>query len=586
MTGRLPTAIVVLRALRLVPAFRRGLGLTVGLAAAGTAVQLAVPVLVQQTIDRGLVGPGGVDAGVVTARGAVVTAFLVGALIARRTAAVRLVRAAASGLADLQVRVFDRILRLPFLVVAAERRGALVGRVTSDVETITDFMEWGGVGILLGTAQVVLAVGVMVAYSWRLALVVVAGVAVYAGALGWFQRILRRAHDRVRVRVGASLTAVGETISGLPTVRAFGAETRVRDRVGRRLDLQFEAEYRTGLLGATLFSSAEVFAGVLLAAVVGVGVILGPSWDLSAGRVVAFLFLVGLVIEPVQLLVEVLDEAQSAGAGLRRLFDVLDEEGTVEDPVGGVDLPDGPLDVRFEEVSYRYPEGPRALHDVTVAIAAGSRVAVVGETGSGKTTFARLAVRVLDPAHGAVLVGGMPLQRARFASLRRRVGFVPQEPFLFEGTIADNIRYGRPDATTEGIRAAFADLGLDDWLAGLPAGAATRVGERGGELSSGERQLVALVRAWIAGPDLLVLDEATSAVDPALDVRLRRAMERLTAGRTSITIAHRLATAEAADEVLVFADGGIVERGTHDELMALGGTYARLHRDWIGTTTT
>jgi len=219
-----------------------------------------------------------------------------------------------------------------------------------------------------------------------------------------------------------------------------------------------------------------------------------------------------------------------------------------------------------------------------VRIPNGTRVAVVGETGSGKTTFAKLVTRLLDPTDGWVIIGGVPLNRIRFASLRRRVAFVPQEGFLFDTTVGGNVRYGRPEATDAELHAAFEELGLADWLEQLPAGLDTPVGERGGQLSVGERQLVALVRAWIADPSLLVLDEATSAVDPALEVRLRRAIERLTAGRTSITVAHRLSTAEAADEVLVFDQGSLVERGPHDELLAAGGVYAALHADWaVGT---
>ncbi|MGH8875197.1 MAG: ABC transporter ATP-binding protein, partial [Acidimicrobiia bacterium] len=254
--------------------------------------------------------------------------------------------------------------------------------------------------------------------------------------------------------------------------------------------------------------------------------------------------------------------------------------------VDGVDLPPGGLDVFFDHVRFRYPTGPDVLCDVTVGVPAGRRVAVVGETGSGKTTFAKLACRLLDPTEGVIEVGGVPIDRVRFASLRSRVAFVPQDGFLFDASLGDNVRYGRPEASEREIRAAFIELGLDGWLERLPGGLDHPVGERGGNLSAGERQLVALVRAWISVPDLLVLDEATSAVDPVLEVQLRRAIERLTGGRTSITIAHRLSTAEAADEVLVFDRGRLVERGHHRELVAAGGVYSRLHSDWMAGSTT
>jgi putative ABC transport system ATP-binding protein len=265
---------------------------------------------------------------------------------------------------------------------------------------------------------------------------------------------------------------------------------------------------------------------------------------------------------------------------------VLDVPVDIPDPVDGTPLPEGGLDVRFEGVRFRYPTGGDVLHDIEAHIPSGKRIAVVGETGSGKTTFAKLVVRLLDPTAGRVLVGGVPVDAVPFRDLRRRVAFVPQEGFLFEGSVADNVRYGRPEMTDAEVRAAFTQLELGDWLDQTQDGLATEVGERGSSLSSGERQLVALIRAWVADPDLLVLDEATSAVDPALEVGLRRAIERLTEGRTSITVAHRLSTAEAADHVLVFDDGKLVEEGDHAALVALGGVYAGLHADWQGATKT
>jgi putative ABC transport system ATP-binding protein len=265
---------------------------------------------------------------------------------------------------------------------------------------------------------------------------------------------------------------------------------------------------------------------------------------------------------------------------------VLDTPIDLADPTDGVPLPDGPLGVALQGVRFRYPTGGDVLVDVDVEIAPGRRVAVVGETGSGKTTFAKLVVRLLDPTEGRVLIGGVPVDRVRFASLRSRVSYVPQEGFLFDASVADNVRYGRPGVSDTGILAAFTDLGLTEWLESLSQGLATPVGERGSQLSAGERQLVALVRAWMTQPDLLVLDEATSAVDPALEVQLRRAIDRLIAGRTSITIAHRLSTAEASDEVLVFDGGRLVERGSHRDLVEAGGPYSRLHADWMAGTRT
>jgi ATP-binding cassette subfamily B protein len=233
-------------------------------------------------------------------------------------------------------------------------------------------------------------------------------------------------------------------------------------------------------------------------------------------------------------------------------------------------------------VSFSYPAGPRVLRDVTMDIAAGSRIAIVGETGSGKSTFAKLLTRLMDPSAGAVLLDGVDVRHISQASLRRSVVLVPQEGFLFDDTVTANVRYGRLDATEADILASADELGLGDWVAGLPRGLSTRVGQRGDSLSAGERQLVALLRAHLADPDLLVLDEATSAVDPALEMRIGRALERLMSGRTSVTIAHRLSTAESADEVVVVDKGRIVQRGHHSALVAQAGSvYAGLHSSWV-----
>ena len=577
------TGHVLRRAFQIAPALSKGLWLTLALAVFGTGLQLVVPITVQRIIDSVLLSNEQVNTSSVVTSGLIALVAVAIAMWARRTSLARLARSSVIGLTDLRVTTFGYLHKLSMLHVQSERRGALVSRVTSDIETMQQFMEWGGVGMILGAAQILLAVMLMLAYEWRLALMITIGVIIYSVMLLWFQGILRRAHDTVRERVADSLSVVGEATAGLPTVRAFGMESAVLGKVSTALDRQYRAEYGAGALAAVLFSSAELFAGVITASVIAVGVIFGVSWGLSAGTLVAFLFLVTLLVEPVQMLVETINQAQSAGAGLRKVMNLLDSPIEVADPVDGVVLPDRPLDLQFEHVRFRYPTGNDVLTDVSVSIAAGERVAVVGETGSGKTTFAKLATRLLDPADGSISIGGVALDHVRFGSLRSRVAYVPQEGFLFEGTIAGNIRYGKPDASDEEVRTAIADLGLLEWADALIDGVDTRVGERGSNLSAGERQLVAIVRSWIANPDLLVLDEATSAVDPVLEVQIRRAIEHLTSGRTSITVAHRLSTAEASDTVLVFDAGRLVERGPHSDLVNAGGVYADLHRDWEGS---
>ncbi|WP_157041940.1 ABC transporter ATP-binding protein [Nitriliruptor alkaliphilus] len=574
----------LVRAGRVAPSLTRGFRVTVLLALLGTGGQVVVPIVIQQILDGQVLAPGTIDLGAVRNAGAIALVALVVAAVANRQAQFRLIRSSADGLSQLRVATFRHVHDLSTLHVAAERRGTLVARVTSDIDAVTRFVEWGGIGMLVGSAQVVLVVVVMLVYDVRLAALVVGAAAIYAALLLLFQRVLRRAYDGVRVRVGESLGAVSEAIAGLPTIRAYGTEQRVLERVRVRLRAQFRAEFRTGALGASMFSTAELFAASVTAGVVVVG-ILSADAGMTAGQLVAFLFLVSLFIEPVQVLVEVLNEAQTAAAGVRRVLGILDRPLEVADPEDGELLPHRPLDVHVTGVRFRYPTGPDVLRDLDIDVAAGARVAVVGETGSGKSTFVKLLVRLLDPTEGTIEVGGVRLDRVAFASLRRRVAFVPQDGFLFDTTVVDNVRYGVPEATERDVWTAFAELELDGWLDRLPEGLATPVGERGSRLSAGERQLIALVRAWITAPDLLILDEATSAVDPTLEVSLRRAIERLTAGRTSITVAHRLSTAEAADEVLVFDGGALVERGHHDDLVAAGGVYARLHADWATGTT-
>jgi ABC-type multidrug transport system fused ATPase/permease subunit len=304
---------------------------------------------------------------------------------------------------------------------------------------------------------------------------------------------------------------------------------------------------------------------------------------MTAGTVLAFAFLVTLFVGPVQMGTQILTDAQNAIVSWRRVIGILETPADLVDPgPDGLVLPRGPIDVTFDEVGFAYPGGPPVLSDVSLHIDAGTRMAIVGETGSGKSTFAKLLTRLMDPVEGAVLLDGLDVRRIAPSSLRRSVVLVPQEGFLFDDSIAANVRYGKLDATEAEILASADELGLRDWLDALPGGLATRVGQRGESLSTGERQLVALLRAHLADPDLLVLDEATSAVDPQLEMRIGRALERLMQSRTSVTIAHRLSTAENADEVIVVDRGRVVQRGAHRDLVTQAGTvYAGLHASWV-----
>ncbi|MCI0687710.1 MAG: ABC transporter ATP-binding protein/permease [Sporichthyaceae bacterium] len=573
------------RGLSISPEFRAGLGGTLALAVAATTGRMIVPITVQQIIDNGLRAPGGPDLGLTRfAVAAAAVAVLVTAGCGYLMN-VRLYRSTEAGLRTLRVRAFRHVHDLSVLHQASERRGALVSRVTSDVDTISTFMQSAGILVLISAGQLALATVIMAVYSWQLTLLIWAIFLPLFVALRFVQRRLAVAYATVRERVGRMLAAISESVVGATVVRAYAIEDRSQVRLDGAIGAHYRSAVRAQRLVALSFSSGELAGGLATALVVVVGVRLGVDQQISAGELIAFLFLIALFVTPVAVGTEVLNEAQNAVAGWRRVIGVLDTEADVADPgEDGVVLPRGPIEVRFDRVDYHYPGGPPVLRDVSLRIPPGARVAVVGETGSGKTTFAKLLTRLMDPVAGEVLVDEVDLRRIRFGSLRDRIVMVPQDGYLFDTSVADNIRYGRPGATDAEVELALTELGLSDWLAGLSAGLDTPVGQRGEGLSAGERQLVALARAYLADPDLLVLDEATSAVDPVTEVRLSKALEGITRGRTAISIAHRMSTAQAADDVIVFDAGRVVERGHHTDLVGAGGTYARLYASWSRNT--
>ena len=571
------------RGVAMTPEFRHGLGWTLLFALVATAGRVVVPIAVQQTIDHGLRADGGVDLPLVRRAVGFAAVGLILTAVSGYFTNMRLALSTETGLSALRVKAFRHIHDLSMLHQATERRGTLVSRVTADVDTISQFMSFGGIYLIVSLAQLLLATGLMLFYSWQLTVLVVVIFVPLAWLLQRIQADLAARYGLVRQRVGEMLGAIAESVVGAPVIRAYGIERRTGKRVDAAIEAHADATIRTVRVSSVMFSLGEVFAAVAVAGVVVAGVLLGVDGGLSEGRLIAFLFLVSLFVTPVQAVTEVLNEAQSAVAGWRRVLDILDVAPDVSDPAltgRGRPLPAGPLGVRFEAVGFRYPTGPPVLHDVDVEIPPRRKVAVVGETGSGKTTFAKLLTRLMDPASGRVLLGGVPLAEVAFAELRHRVVMVPQDGMLFDLSVADNVRHGRAALSDAEVATAFDDLGLGDWIETLPAGIGTRVGERGEALSVGERQLVALARAYVADPDLLVLDEATSAVDPATEVRLQRALERLAEGRTEVTIAHRLSTAETADEVLVFDRGRIVQHGSHAELVGVPGVYADLYASW------
>jgi ABC-type multidrug transport system fused ATPase/permease subunit len=575
------------RGLALSPELRRGLPGTLLLGLLGTVGKVVVPAAVQQGIDHGLRAPGGPDLGRIALIVAATVAVLVLTTLCEYAMNVRLYTSSESALAGIRTRTFRHIHDLSMLHQQGEKRGSLVARVTTDIDQISQFLQHGGVLLLLSTGQLLVTTIVMLAYSWQLTIVVYVAFIPMVVVTRWFQRRLAVLFGEVRLSVGAMLAAVAESVVGASVIRAYGVTGRTAQRLDQTIEESRRTQYRAQRMGVFGSQFGELSAALATAGVVVIGVLLGVGGGaLTPGQLTAFLFLVAMFVQPVQIVTEVMNDAQNAIAGWRRVLDVQETEPDVADPGdGGTGLPAGPIDVRFRDVSFAYPDGPTVLAGVDLTIPAQTRVAVVGETGGGKTTLAKLLTRLMDPSAGQVLISGHDLTGVSFASLRRRVVMVPQDGFLFDASVASNVRFGRPELTDEQLERAFADLGLADWLAGLPAGLRTPVGERGEALSVGERQLVALVRAYVADPDLLVLDEATSAVDPATEVRLQRTLDAVTRGRTTVAIAHRLSTAQSADEVIVVDRGRVVQRGPHAALLQeTDSIYAKLYASWLEQT--
>jgi ATP-binding cassette subfamily B protein len=580
---------VLRRGLELSPEITRGLAVTLLVSLVSTVGRVLVPITVQQTIDRGIRAPGGPRPGLVLVLCAVAAAGLVVTAVSAYVANRRIFRSTEAGLATLRTLAFRHIHDLSTLTQNAERRGALVARVTTDVDTISTFVQWGGLLLVTSTGQLLVATVLMAVYSWPLAVLVWACFLPLFLGFRLLQRRVSAAYALVRERIGEMLAAISESVVGADTIRAYAVEERTQARVDATVTAHARAAIRAQTTVAVVFSGGVLVSGLVVAAVVGVGAALGVGGHLSLGELIAFLFLVQLFTGPVQIGTEVLNELQNAAAGWRRVLAVLDTPADVADPgPRGVVLPRGPISARFEHVWFAYPGGPPVLRDVDLDLPAGTRIAVVGETGSGKTTLAKLLTRLADPASGRVLVDDVDVRDVRFSSLRERVVLVPQEGFLVDDTLRANITWGSDHREHRHRRApgrdevvlALTELGLLEWAQQLPHGLDTQVGQRGEALSAGERQLVALARAYLADPDLLVLDEATSAVDPATEVRLGRALEGASRGRTSVAIAHRLSTAEAADLVVVIEAGEVVDVGRHPDLLARSAVYQRLHASW------
>jgi ABC-type multidrug transport system fused ATPase/permease subunit len=575
---------VMRRGIKVSPELRAGLAITVVMALTAAVGRLIVPILVQLVLDNGVLSDDGYDGAYVWTVSLAALAVVLLVAAASRVALIRLVDMAETVLMNLRVRVFEHIHHLSLADHTESRRGVLVARVTSDVETLARFTQWGLISWIIDTAIIVGTIAVMLWYSWPLTLLVLVIHVPLVPFLRWVQRSQFVSYGKVRSRVAETLGHVSEAVTGAQVIRAYGYGEPVRERLDDAIERQFAQQQRSQVWFACMLPVVDVVSSISLAVAVGIGVWYRDDLGLEVGELVAFLFLVNLLLQPVAQLGEVLDQTQTALAGWWKVLRVLDVPVEVAEPSEGAAPAAGPLEVELDGIGFSYRTGPPVLCDVSFTIPAESVVAVVGETGSGKTTCARLLTRLADPTEGVVRIGGVDLREVEPDARRAAIRMVPQDGFLFDVSIRDNIAYGREGTTAAEVEQAIDVLGLRGWIETLPDGLDTVVGERGGRLSVGERQLVALARAQVADPGLLVLDEATSAVDPETEEALAAALDRLAGGRTMISIAHRLSTAERADLVIVFDKGRVAQMGPHEDLVAVPGIYQTLYESWLGNT--
>ena len=576
--------IVLKRGLQVSPELRTGASLTVLMALIVAAGSLAIPVLIQQILDQGLRGEDGLRSNFIYISCAIAFIIVSFVIFAQRATYNRLVRVAETTILELRVRVFRHLHRLSLADHQEARKGILTARVTSDIETLSQFAQWGAIAWIVDSVIIVGTLAVMAIYSWQLTLVVIAIYLPIIPILKAIQQQQFLKYREVREAVSETLGQASEAVTAAPVIRSYGYQSSIRSKLEMANQNQYRRQIRAHKFFALLAPVMDTFSALSIAGVIVAGSYLGPDMGLTSGEMIAFVFLTTILIAPIWELGEVLDQTQTALAGWWKILSVLDVPIEVHEPESGEKLNPGAVEIEASNVNFRYRTGSQVLNDISICIPAGTNVAVVGETGSGKTTFVKLLARIADPTNGQITINGVPIHEIDAESRHTSIQMVPQDGFLFDQTIRENVAFGKPNASEEDIQTAFQSLGLTDWLNKLPEGINTQTGSRGERISVGERQLVALARAQLANPGLLILDEATSAVDPETEVALVSALERLSQGRTTISVAHRLSTAEKADLILVFDQGKIVETGTHQELSTQNGIYADLHNTWMGNT--
>jgi ATP-binding cassette subfamily B protein len=539
-----------------------------------TLIQLAGPALAGYAVDHGIRTH---DRGTLDR---VALVFLVLALAKPLVVHLQVRLMARTGeryLGALREAAYARLQQLPLAFFEGERAGVLVSRLTSDIQSLQQFVRQVLVEIVGSTVQLALTAAIMVAISPQLSLTTLVATPILVASLRYFHRNARPAYLAIRDAVGNTLTALQEGLTGMRVVQAFRREESERERFRSRSRAQVAAWRRAARVNIRFFPSVALAQAIATAAVLVAGGLLYQRGRITIGELTAFLLYLTGLFDPVTRITEWIGEFQSGRAALAKIVGLIDTPAAVAEVDRPTELPAGVLHV--DDVTFAYDEEP-VLHSVALEIEEGEHVALVGATGAGKSTLAKLLARQYDPGLGRITLGGVDLRDATLAEVRTRIALVPQEGHLFSGSIADNVRLARPEATDDDVEQALTEVGALERFAGLPDGLGTDVQTRGVRLSAGERQLVGLARVALVDPDVLILDEATSSLDPGTERAVERALGRLTEGRTVITIAHRLSTAQRADRVVVLEGGRLVEHGPHDELVRAGGRYAALWDSW------
>jgi len=541
-----------------------------------TAVALAPPYLVGLTVDH-------VQSGDTSALPLLVGAFVAAGVLGVVLGYAQTYFTGWTGermLADLREHVFAHLQRLSLGFYERNRAGVIISRLTNDVEALDQLVTDGVTSLVQNTLVLSGSIAVLFFLDWRLALATLTVIPVMAVATAWFRKRSGRAYRAVRETLGAVTATLAEDIAGMRVLQSFTRERPAQDNFREVADTYRVSNMQTVTLNGVYFPVVDFLSTMATVVVLGYGGWLASQGEVSIGTLVAFLGYLTNFFDPVQQLSQLYNTFLSAVAALDKITDLLDEEPEVSDRSGAVDLPAIRGDVVFDEVHFAYGRGPEVLHGIDLTVPAGTTVALVGHTGAGKSTIAKLLARFYDPTSGTITIDGIDLHDVTQSSLRRQLGIVPQEGFLFAGTVADNLAFSRPAASRQEIVATARLVGADDFIARLEDGYDTQLGERGSRLSLGQRQLVAFARALLADPRILILDEATSSVDIGTERKIEQALRRLLHGRTAFVIAHRLSTIRDADLIVVLEHGIVVEQGTHDALLAAGGRYRSLYGDW------